>query len=483
MASLRGLIRAGAATVFLVATVAVSALAATPAAGASRITWSLVSAPGNTPLSGVACVAESDCWAVGGTFFSGGTVQSVAQHWNGSAWSFVTTPNTSPSEANDLIGVGCVSSSDCWAVGTADSGSGSSEETLAEHWNGSAWSIVTTPNTSSPTNLLDGVACVSTSDCWAVGISNIGSVATQTLAEHWNGSTWSIVTTPNTSSPTNDLQGVACISSSDCWAVGLSSSGLPEQTLALQWNGSAWSIVATPNTSPSQTNALSGLACLSASDCWAVGFAGSGRNNLPLTLAEHWNGSAWSIVTTPNPGNPPLGPVYLTGVACTSSSDCWAVGYSPGLAEHWNGSTWSIVTTPNTPETKSLAGVACTSALDCWAVGTGTSQTLIEHWSVRTRITRPGAPTGIVATPGIGSISVSWTAPASNGGSPILYYVVSATYNGTKTCTAPGPTATGPTACTVMGLRGGHDYTVRVRAVNAIGESPTATVTVFLPRA
>src|ERR1700694_5240533 len=141
MLSLRRMIRAGAATVFLVATVAVGALAATPAASASRFTWSIVSAPGNNPLSGVTCVSASDCWAVGGSFFSGGTVQSLAQHWNGSAWSIVTTPNTSPSQTNDLIGVACASSSDCWAVGIADSGIGSSEETLAEHWNGSAWSI------------------------------------------------------------------------------------------------------------------------------------------------------------------------------------------------------------------------------------------------------------------------------------------------------------------------------------------------------
>jgi hypothetical protein len=72
-------------------------------------------------------------------------------------------------------------------------------------------------------------------------------------------------------------------------------------------------------------------------------------------------------------------------------------------------------------------------------------------------------------------------APASDGGSPILYYVVSATYNGTRTCTAPGPTSTGPTTCTVIDLRGGHEYTVRVRDFNAIGGSRTGTTMVFLP--
>ena len=67
-------------------------------------------------------------------------------------------------------------------------------------------------------------------------------------------------------------------------------------TLAEQWNGSDWSIVTTPNPSPSVDN-LSAVACTGASDCWAVGFASAGL--LVNTLAEHWNGSTWSIVTTP----------------------------------------------------------------------------------------------------------------------------------------------------------------------------------------
>jgi Fibronectin type III domain len=487
MLSLRRLIRAGAATVFLVATVTTGALAATPAASASGFTWSIIPAPGNGSLSGVACVTASDCWGVG-VAVSGTSEQTFAEHWNGSAWSIVTTPDTS-SPSNDLRAVACIGSSDCWAVGVAVSGT--SEQTLAEHWNGSAWSIVTTPDTSSSSNDLLGVACVTLSDCWAVGISRAG-LASQTLAEHWNGSAWSIVTTPDTSSPSNYFEGVACISSSDCWAVGASRAGLPTQNLAEHWNGSTWSIVTTPDASSGLGDNLSGLTCISASDCWAVGFADTAANGNPATLAEHWSGSAWTIVTTRNRN--PSEQNYLTGIACIGSSDCWAVGYSvvsnpspPSiqrtLAEHWNGSAWSIAATSNTPETNSLGGVACVSTSDCWAVGSSTSKTLIEHGPVGlARVKKPDAPSAVVATPGVGSISVSWTAPASDGGSPILYYVVSATYGGKKFCTTPGPTATGPTACTVMGLRGGRNYTLRVRAFNAIGESPTATATVFLPK-
>ncbi len=374
--NLRRLIRTAAATVFVVAAVAVGTLTATPAAGASGFTWSIVLAPGNNSLAGVACVTASDCWAVGGA-----ASETAAQHWNGSTWSIIATPDTS-SPSNFLRAVTCVGSSDCWAVGVT--GTSSSKQALAEDWNGSTWSIVTTPNTSSPSNDLTGVACVTSSNCWAVGVS-AAALAAQTLAQHWNGSTWSIVTTPNTSSSSNSLYGVSCVTSSDCWAVGGSSS----QTLAEHWNGSAWSIVTTPNTSASDI--LSGLTCITSSDCWAAGYANTAADGLPATLAEHWNGSAWSIVTTRNPS--PSEQNYLTGIACIGASDCWAVGYSvlsnpspPSiqrtLAEHWNGTAWSIATTPNPPETDSLTGVACISASDCWAVGFIPSKTLIEHGSV-----------------------------------------------------------------------------------------------------
>jgi hypothetical protein len=85
-------------------------------------------------------------------------------------------------------------------------------------------------------------------------------------------------------------------------------------------------------------------------------------------------------------------------------------------------------------------------------------------------IKKPGAPTAVVATPGIASAAVSWTAPASDGGSPITSYVVTASHGG-QTCTT-----TGATACTVTGLTGGQLYTIRVRALNAKGEGPAARV-------
>jgi hypothetical protein len=244
---------------------------------------------------GVACVASSDCWAVGFAFIGGGGTRGpLAEHWNGSAWSIIATDN--PSFVNNqLSGVTCIGTSDCWAVGFALTGNlDQTSQTFADHWNGSAWTIVTTPNTSSlQTNQLGGVSCSSSSDCWAVGFGDVVAGVPQTLAEHWDGAAWAIAPTPNTdTTEQNVLSDVSCSGPSDCWAVGFgqSSVGLG-QTLAEQWNGTAWSIVSTPNTSSSQSNELNGVSCDSSSDCWAVGF-GDVVAGVPQTLAEHGTMSA-----------------------------------------------------------------------------------------------------------------------------------------------------------------------------------------------
>ena len=91
--------------------------------------------------------------------------------------------------------VEAVSGADVWAVGYTGSGSGA-QQTLTEHWNGSKWSIVDSPNANSQVNHLYGVAAVSTNDVWAVGSIRAGS-SSQTLVQHWDGASWQTVPSPN----------------------------------------------------------------------------------------------------------------------------------------------------------------------------------------------------------------------------------------------------------------------------------------------
>jgi Pro-kumamolisin, activation domain/Fibronectin type III domain/PQQ-like domain len=84
--------------------------------------------------------------------------------------------------------------------------------------------------------------------------------------------------------------------------------------------------------------------------------------------------------------------------------------------------------------------------------------------------TVPGAPTGVSVSAGDASATVSWTAPASNGGSPITGYRVTP-YIGT-TAQIPTTFSTTATSQTVAGLTNGTAYTFTVAAINSVGIGP-----------
>ena len=87
--------------------------------------------------------------------------------------------------------------------------------------------------------------------------------------------------------------------------------------------------------------------------------------------------------------------------------------------------------------------------------------------------TAPGVPTGVSATAGLQSATVSWTAPSSNGGSPITGYQV-IPYIGT-TAQTPVSAGASATSATLSGLTAGTAYTFTVQAINAVGPSPESS--------
>ena len=217
---------------------------------------------------------------------------------------------------------------------------------MIEHWNGTKWSVVKSPNNGSFNNTLGGVAVNSASDIWTVGAYANSNGVYQTLSEHWNGTKWSLVKSPNSGSSNNTFYSVAILSATDVWAVGYKLSNGVQQTLSEHWNGTKWSIIKSSNVGSGENELFVGVTAIAANDVWAMGWY---VNNIGVqqTLTEHWNGTKWSLVSSPNVGS--SNNIFYGGVA-VSTNDVWAVGYSTNssgvlltLTEQWNGTKWSVV--------------------------------------------------------------------------------------------------------------------------------------------
>jgi hypothetical protein len=305
--------------------------------------WSAV-AGAQTPkcsvyLNGVAARSASSAWAVGYC----GTTKShrpIIEHWNGHQWSVQPSPGTAASAVSQLNSVTATSPSSAWAVGAQDSKGKTIP--LIEHWNGRAWTIQASPDPGSHGAELAGVTALSATDAWAVGLV-LGATETEslTLIEHWNGHRWR--TQPSISPGSeNVLVGVTALSGTQAWTAGAYVFGSDTGTLVESWTGTSWGEPSTPG--PGLQVGLVGIAAHSASDVWTVGFRASLTN--PRTLVQHWNGTKWVVVPSPSPSPHPD---ELEGVAVLSSTYAWAVGYrgNKTLIERWNGKAWTVQPSPN----------------------------------------------------------------------------------------------------------------------------------------
>jgi len=303
------------------------------------------------------------------------------------------SPDAPPSIPRaQLLAVSALSATDAWAVGDLDTGGPAGLHTLAVHWNGTSWARVPAP---SPGNgisgsTLSGVSAVSASDAWAVGGYETSAKVFKTLAVHWDGSRWSQVPSPSPGGARGSgLSAVSAVSAAGAWAVGCYGFNVntgASTTLALHWDGTRWAQVATPSPGAAHSACLEGVAALSASDAWAVGFfTPNPTSGAQKPLVLRWDGARWAQVPSPSPGDTLV--TELTSVDAISATDAWAVGdvfngtsqTQRTLVFHWNGTRWARVASPS-PGFSALYGVSAVSASDAWAVGAGRGS-LILHWN------------------------------------------------------------------------------------------------------
>jgi photosystem II stability/assembly factor-like uncharacterized protein len=360
------------------------------------VTWSWLSTGDGNPFYGLSCPSTTVCYATD-------IYAHVFKTTNGGAnWTGETTPITTPQSTQvaetggpnpwgGLTGISCPSTNTCVGVGIYATVSGQTNPNLDPP-------IVTTTDGTNWTrqvsgtgtgNFLQAVSCVPAStNCWAVG--RAGKIVMTT-----NLTTW----TAQTSNTTSYLNGVTCISTSFCVAVGQNgtvdvyngstwtatagnggtgtlasvvcpggnlvcyATGKQGITILTTTGGTSWTIQAGGG---SQANQLNGISCPNASTCYATG---NGAASAPGTILKTSNGGqSWLPQVSGTANN-----VNLASVACTSTTACVAVGASGNARVTTDGSTWNTGTTGTT---NALSGVSCPSAGNCVSVGaSGTALT------------------------------------------------------------------------------------------------------------
>lgn len=370
--------------------------ASAPAAGA-KLGWTVQPTPNpagtvSDYFSGVSCTSVKSCTAVGYASKMAVLGVPLAEHWNGSKWAIDKAPSPPGVSHAYFNGISCPAARVCVAVGYSALSSGQ-EYTLAERWNGSKWTIQATRNPHGAVeDYLSGVSCTSANACIAVGYYSARVAVGTSFAERWDGQHWTLRRLPSPAGATHTYAyGIACLSSKACTAVGqFTTASNTESTLAEHWDGTRWTIQHTPNPLHATDSYLAGVSCTSSSQCLAVGATSTGPNETPL--AERLNGKHWTMLHPPTPAKAATS--YLSGVSCGSAKACTAVGYySPSrqvgaaFADRWTGTGWTLQHTarPATATHTYLAGVWCISARDCTAAGDfdnthGTELTLAERW-------------------------------------------------------------------------------------------------------
>jgi len=196
---------------------------------------------------------------------------------------------------------------------------------------------------------------------------------------------------------------------------------------------------------------------------------------------EVWTGSAWIslIANGAVPLSPTIGTATVSGLTASVPFTGPADFGDAAISTYTATSNPSSITASSATSPISVSGLSANTSYTFTVTATnsyGTSNASSASNQITTATT-PGAPTSVtVSDPGTdGYALVSWTAPASNGGSAITDYTVQYSSNSGSSWTTFSDGTSTSTSATVTGLTLNTAYIFRVAAVNAVGTSSYST--------
>ncbi|MDX6307103.1 MAG: hypothetical protein QOI06_149 [Nocardioidaceae bacterium] len=305
--------------------------------------WRRLSVPervAHAPIDPIAVLSDTDVWAVGLIPKQQGNADlPYVVHWDGQTWQHTPLPGaTTDTFIEDAT---AISATDAWLVGDLRTNAHGGLKPVSYHWSGNSWERVNLPATKGRRTGLFGVSGTSSTDVWGVGatVNRVGTRDPETYVVHWDGSAWSRVTTPSPGAEENILGHVAAVTPGNVWALGETAApaGQPHSLLEHEVHG-VWKVV-------DLRAAFRGYTFIDIggdrpNDVWLVGFQAAGTGF--ATVAVQWNGRTWHRTPTPNPG----GDSFLEAVSVSGPGATWAVGdiegieHRPPLRLLWNGHAW-----------------------------------------------------------------------------------------------------------------------------------------------
>jgi hypothetical protein len=332
-------------------------------------------------LAGVSAASANDAWVVGNYLPPSGdgtVLQTLGEHFDGERWTAYPLPNVGLN-LNSLLNVSMLPSGRAWAVGYFVNAH-YKQKTLIEHYDGSSWTVVPSPSPGALQNILYGVVGLSDQDVWAVGGTQDEHAVWHTLAEHWDGSSWTVVPTEDPGATGNLFYAVAADSARGVYATGqLAGTKFPGKALLEQWDGEEWEVIQTPADLGGTDIPLG----ITVSDS-LVSTVGDRESSIApyTTFVASGSDDGLKIFSTPNIGS---GENDLFSATTGPDGSTWAVGWyidpetgnHNTLVEHGVNGKWTVVTSPNpnppSPGDNGLASVAAIPHDGLWAVGNTTN--------------------------------------------------------------------------------------------------------------